>query len=37
MLLALHGHNLLDEESGYSGGRGNSESMMLLWLPIIIW
>ena len=37
MSLALHGQNLLDEKDGYIGGRGNFESIMLLWLPIFRW
>ena len=37
MSLALHGQNLLDEINGYIGGRGDFESIMLLWLPDFKW
>ena len=37
MSLSLHGQNLLDEKNGYIGGRGNFESIMLLWLPVVRW
>ena len=37
MSLALHGQNLLDEKNGYIGGRGDFESIMLLWLPVFRW
>ena len=34
MSLALHDQNLLDKKNGYIGGRGNFESIMLLWLTV---
>ena len=34
MSLALHDQNLLDEKNGYIEGRGNFESIMLLWLTV---
>ena len=37
MVLALHDHNLLDEKNDYIGGRGNFESIMLLWLTDFRW
>ena len=37
MSLALDDQNLLDEKNGYIGGRGNLESVMLLWLPVFRW
>ena len=37
VFLALHGRNLLGEKSGYIGGMGNFESIMLLWSPFIRW
>ena len=37
MPLALHDQNLLDEQNSYIGGRGNFESIILLWLPVFMW
>ena len=37
MSVALHGQILFDKKNGYIGGRGNFESIMLLWLPIFKW
>ena len=37
MSLALQDQNLLDEKNGYIGGRGNFESIMLLWLTVFRW
>ena len=37
MSLALFGPNVSDDKNGYFGGRGNLESIMLLWLPIFRW
>ena len=37
MSLALYGPNVSDDKNSYFGGRGNLESIMLLWLPIFRW
>ena len=37
MSLALYCPNVSDDKNGYFGGRGNIESIMLLWLPIFRW
>ena len=35
--LALYSPHVSDDKNGYFGGRGNLESIMLLWLPIFRW
>ena len=37
MSLALYGQNLLDEKNGYIEGKGDFESIILLWLPVFRW